>query len=131
MGEDEPLHGVFEPAARTLRLDLGAGVFHHMTVADPRWTRRFAAAASQAEVDVLNVRRRDRGAVRHLHHLVDAAARRVHLDAELAIGGAGVQTKTAMHATVEVELPRSQSGFFRYDGTIGHGSTGSTDRRAS
>ena len=84
--------------------------------------RRFAAAAGQAQVDVLDVGRRDGRAVGHLHHLVDAAARRIHLEAQLAIGRAGVQAKAAVDAAVEIELPRSQVVLFRYGDRVGHGS---------
>ena len=42
----------------------------------------------------------------HLHHLIDAPARRIHLDAEFAISRAGVQAETAVHAAVEIDLLR-------------------------
>ena len=46
------------------------------------------------------------GAARNLHHLIDAAARRVHFHVQFAIGGASVQTQSAMHAAVEIGLLR-------------------------
>ena len=51
----------------------------------------------------------DRRAARHLHHLINAAARRIHFDVQLAIGGAGVQAQPAVHALVEIGLARGAS----------------------
>ena len=58
----------------------------------------------------------NRLSIRHLHHLVNAASRRVHLDTELAIGGARLQAQAAMDTAVEVFLLRS----VRDDGKVGH-----------
>ena len=102
-----------EPAAVGVRFQFGARIFHHAAVAHARRAGRFAAPAGQAKADVLAVGIADGRAVGHLDHLVDAAARRIHLQAELTIGGAGVQTQAAMHAAVQVELPGSQIGLVR------------------
>ena len=51
------------------------------------------------------VRIADRLPFGDLHHLIDPAARRVHFNAKLTVGGARVQTKAAMHAPVEIGLP--------------------------
>ena len=102
-----------EPAPMRVRLQFGARIFHHAAVAYARRAGGFAAPAGQAKIDVLTVGLADSRAVGHLDHLIDAAARRIHLEAEFAIGGAGVQTQAAMHAAVQVELPRSQIGIFR------------------
>ena len=75
-------------------LDLRAGSLHQPAVLHAGRTRRFAAAARQTKIEMLDVRRIDlRCARSHLHHLVDAAARRIHLHAELAIRRAVVQTQ--------------------------------------
>ena len=85
-------------------LDLRARGLDQPAVLDPRRTGRFAGAAGQAQADVLDVGGRDGGPLLgHLHHLVDAAARRIHLQAQLAIGGAGVQAQAAVDAAVQVE----------------------------
>ena len=102
-----------EPAAVGVRFQFGARIFHHAAVGHARRASRFAAPAGQAKPDVLAVGIADGGSVGYLDHLVDAAARRIHFDAELAIGGAGVQTQAAMHAAVQIELPGSQIGLFR------------------
>ena len=89
-------------------LDLRAGRFDQPSVLHSRRARRFAAAARQAEIEMLDVRRIDLRCARcHLHHLVDAAARRIHLHAQLAIRGAVVQAQTAVDAAVEIRLLRS------------------------
>ena len=57
-----------------------------------------------------------------LHHLVDAAARRIHLHAQLAICRAGVQAETAMNATVQVEGLGLVGGMFKYGCRVCHDS---------
>jgi len=69
----------------------------------------------------------DRCAVRHLHHLINPAARGIHLQAQLAIGRTGVQTKTAVHAAVEVRL----LGTIKGDERVGHGSIDDSDQTYS
>ena len=57
----------------------------------------------------------------HLDHLVDAAARRIHLQPQFAVRGAGVQAQAAVDAAVQVEL-RGAGCSFRDDDTVCHGS---------
>ena len=68
-----------------------------------------------------------------LRHLEDAAARRIHLEAQFAISRTRVQAESAMDATVEIGLPRADLDFrrdflFRYGHRAGPGSTDSRDR---
>ena len=121
--EGQPAHLPREPAPVDLRFDLRPRILHHAAIAHARGAGRFASAAGQAQADVLHVGRRDRRAVGHLHHLVDAAARRIHLQTQLAIRRAGVEAEPAMHATVQVELARSGSDLFRCGYRVGHDST--------
>ena len=89
-------------------LDLRAGSFNQPAILHARRTRRFASAAREAEIQMLDVGRIDlRFARRHLHHLIDAAARRIHLDAQLAIRRAVVQAQAAVHTSIEIRLLRS------------------------
>ena len=55
------------------------------------------------------IRVRDGRAIGHLHHLINAAARRIHLDVQFAIGGARVQAQAAVDALVEIGLRRGAS----------------------
>ena len=48
----------------------------------------------------------DRLPFRHLNHLINPAARRIHLDAQFAVGRAGIQTKPAVDALIEIHLLR-------------------------
>ena len=111
--EDQVPQLAREPAAVRVRFQFHARIFHHAAVRHARGTGRFATAAGQAESDMFAVGIADGRTVGHLHHLIDAAARRIHLQAEFAIGGAGVQTQAAVYAAVQVELPGSQTGLFR------------------
>src|SRR5690349_11966157 len=93
------------PRAMDLGFDLRAGSLDQAAVLHTRRAGRFTGSARQAQVQMLNVGGVDLGLPGgHLHHLVDAAARRVHLDAKLAVGGAVVQAEAAMHTPVEVHL---------------------------
>ena len=65
-------------------------------------TRRLARPAAETEIEMTRVgRRRLQPALRHRAHQVQAAARRVHLLAEDAIGGALRQADAAVHARAE------------------------------
>ena len=48
----------------------------------------------------------DRLAGGDARHLIDTAARGIHFDAQIAIGGAGVQAQAAVDAAVEIDLMR-------------------------
>ncbi len=104
-----------EDTAGRAPLDLRARRLHQAPVLHARRAGRLAAPAGQAQADVLQIGAGDRRAIGNLHHLVDAAARRIHLQTELAVGRAGVETQAAMHAAVQVDLLRSipGPGFFR------------------
>src|SRR5439155_19838185 len=107
--------------------DLTAGRLYQTAVLHSRRTRRLAAATGQAQPDVLDVGRPDRHSIRYLHHLVNAAARRIHLHAQLAISGAGVQTEAAMDAAIEIGLLRA----IRYESKVCHGLTGVAGRTSA
>jgi hypothetical protein len=61
-------------------LNIGSRGFNQAAIFHARRTSRFAAAAGEAKVDVFFVSLSDRRAVCDLHHLVNAAAGRIHLD---------------------------------------------------
>ena len=124
MTEDEAAPQSRQPPWPGVRFDLRARVLYHAAVRHTRGTGRFAPAAGQAQVDVPYVGWRDGRALGHLYHLVDAAARRIHLQPQLAVRRAGVQAKPAVDAAVQIELPRPYTGSLRYGDTVGHGLRG-------
>ena len=105
MTKDQAAQPLLRPGPRILPLDLRPRRFNQLAVFDPRGAGRFARPAVQAQVHVADKTLADREpAFVHRDHLVDAPARRIHLHAQLAIGGARVQAQAAMHAAV-VMLP--------------------------
>src|SRR5947207_16012381 len=90
--EEEPAKGARERRALVIFLDLPPRRFDQAAVLDSRRARRLARAAVETQIDVPDktLAQRQPPAL-HLEHLVDPAARRVHLHAQLAIGGAAVQ----------------------------------------
>jgi hypothetical protein len=114
-----------KPPSRNLRLNLRPRILHHPAVWNSRRTRGFAPAASQAQVDMPQVRGRDGLALGHLNHLENPAAWRIHLEAEFPVGRAGVQAQPAVNAFVEVELLRPVHGcLLRYGHKVCPGSAG-------
>ena len=95
-----------EPRAPGICLDIGPGRFHQAPVLHTGRASALAAPACQAQVDMFPVRIADRLPFGNLHHLIDPAARRVHFNAELTVGGTRIQTESAMHAAVEIDLLR-------------------------
>ena len=128
--QQQPPAAFRQPAAARLRLDLLPRILHHAAVGHARGAGRFAAPARQAEPDVLDVGRGDRRPLGHAGHLVDAPPRGIHLQPQLAVGRAGVQAQAAVHAAVDIELPRSCNAMFRDGHRAGHGSRDWTDRTA-
>src|SRR5215470_2131358 len=98
MPENQAAHVPREKSSWAERFNLRAGVFHHAAVAHSGRTSRLAPTARQAKADMFHVGIRNRRAVGNLHHLVDATARGIHFQTQFAIGGAGIQTKSAMYA---------------------------------
>ena len=88
------------------RFDLRAGGLDQASVLDARGAGRFAAAAGQAQADMFLIGGRNGAAIRHLDHLVDSAARGIHLQSQLAIGRTGVEAETAVDTAVEIGLLR-------------------------
>jgi hypothetical protein len=88
--------------------DLGSPSFHQAAVFDPGWARRFTSAAGKAQFDMLDVRLGDGGAVGDLHHLVNSAARGIHLYVKLAISRAGVEAQSAVDALIQIAYGGSQ-----------------------
>ena len=101
--------------------DFGARGFHQPAVVHARRAGDLAAAAGQAQIDVFDVGRADGRARGDLGHLVDASARRIHLQAQLAIGGAGVQAQATMDAAVQIGLLGPIVRDLRYDCRAVHG----------
>ena len=101
---------------RTLEvaLDAGAGMLDELSVLDAGGAGRFAGAAVEAFVDVVDEGRGDgdmaplefvRGLnLRDVDHLVDAAARGVGFEVPEAIGGAGAETKAAVHTASVIRV---------------------------
>ena len=104
----QPAHG---PGAAAPGFNLLARGFDQAAVGDAAGAGRLAGAAPQAQADVRDVGIPQRhGAARYLDHLVDAPARRVHLDAQLAVRGTGVQAQPAMNAAVQIDGRRRGRG---------------------
>ena len=129
--ENQPAHPARKPPAAGIRLNLRARILHHASISHAGRAGGFAAPAGQAEIDMLPVGFSDGRAGGHLHHLVDAPARRIHLEAEFAVRGAGIETQPAVDAAVQIELTGSETGLFKYGCRVFHGSEGSTDQTGS
>ena len=87
--------------------DAGARVLHDPAVGDAGGADGLAVAALQALVEVADgVRRRVDAAFGQRAHQVEAAARRLRLEAGLDVGGAGLQAEAAVDAAREVRVGR-------------------------
>src|SRR5205823_10536809 len=95
--EEEPAKEARAQRAPVIFLDLPPGRFDQAPVLDSGRARRLASAAVETQVDVPDktLAQRQPPAL-HLDHLVDPAARRVHLDSQLAISRTTIQAKTAV-----------------------------------
>ena len=94
-----------QPGPLIVLLDLRARFLQQMSVLHAGGTRGLAIQAAETAVNVGNERIGQRQpALVNLQHLVDAAARRIHLRAQRAIGGAIVQTQAAVHA-LGIQVP--------------------------
>jgi hypothetical protein len=97
LAEAEPAQEARSQRPAIIPVDLGAGGFNQLAVLDARRAGGLAGAAIEAEVDVP-----DEGVGQpqppfvNQDHLVDAAAGRITLQSELAVGGAVVQAKPAV-----------------------------------
>ncbi len=86
--------------------NLRARALQQAAVRHTRWTSSLAIQAAEAAVNVGDERLAQRQtALVHLHHLVDAAARRIHLRAQRAIGRTLVEAQSAVD-TLGVQVPR-------------------------
>ena len=95
--------GAGRGGARRAAADLPARFLEHAAVGHARRAHRLARAAVEALVEVVEQRiAGPDAALGEAAHQVDAAARRVGLDLELAIGGAGGEAEPAVDAGVEV-----------------------------
>src|SRR5437016_357458 len=82
-----------------IRGNLPARGLDQASVFDTRGARRLTSAAVEAQVHVPHETLAQRQpAALDLDHLINASTRRIHLDAELAVGRASVQTKAAVDA---------------------------------
>jgi hypothetical protein len=68
------------------------------SVGDARRTRGDAREAAEAAIDVRQRLLQRQIVLEHVLHQEDASTRRIHFLAELAIGGTGGQTESAVHA---------------------------------
>jgi hypothetical protein len=93
-------------------------VFHELAVLDAGRAGGFAGAAVETFVNVIDERIGD-GKIAQLDvdHLVDAAARGIRFEIPEAVGGASVETKTAVDAASVVFVKGSRTG----NGERGHG----------
>src|SRR5439155_10556291 len=83
--------------------ELAARLFQHAPVGHARGTYRLARAAPEALIEMLHqLLARSDPALREPAHQVDASARRIRLDLELAIGRTRGETQAAMNAGVDV-----------------------------
>src|SRR3954451_24467490 len=87
--------------ARDLLLDQVAADVDELAVLHAGGTRRLAGTAGEATVEVQLRALRDRCALEHLLHEIDAAARAVELVAQQGIGRAGVEAEAAVHALAQ------------------------------
>src|SRR5262245_59834037 len=79
---------------------MGTGVVDEVHIVHPRRTRRHAAEAGQAAIDMLDdFAPRRLSVLQHLLGKVDAAARGIILFAEQLVGRTGRRTEAAMHAS--------------------------------
>src|SRR5271157_1768742 len=86
--------------------DLRACALQQASVGHTRWTSRLAIQAAEAAINMGDERLAQREpALVHLHHLVNAAAGRIHLRAQHSIGRALVQAQPAVD-TLGVQVPR-------------------------
>ncbi len=106
LSEHEVPDGPREPGPLRVGLDIGARGLDQTPILHSRRTGALASAASQAKVDVFPIGVADRLPFGYLHHLVNAAARRIHLDAQFPVRRAGVQAQAAVNALIQIGLPR-------------------------
>src|SRR5438876_8036310 len=103
--EKEPAQDTLEGGPAIIFLDLPACRLHQPPVFDAGRAGRLASPAIKTKIDVFDetLTQRQSSAL-HLDHLVDAAARRVHFQSQLAIRRAGVQAKPAVD-TLGIVVP--------------------------
>ena len=95
-----------QPRTLVVFRDLRTRPLQQAAVGDARRARGLAVQATKAAVDVRHERIAQRQpAFVHLHDLVDAPARRIHLRAQRAVRRALIETQPAVHAT-RVQIPR-------------------------
>src|SRR5262247_1015697 len=98
-------------SAHLLARELGARRLQELAEGHSGWAGRFAAAAAEAEIEMTREGRCEaHPPLRGRAHEVDAAARRVHLLAEHAIGRTLRQTNAAVDAGAETLHGRSIDG---------------------
>src|ERR1700704_5788636 len=107
------------PRTLVVTFDARASVFDELAVLHSGRAGGFASTAVEAFVDVIDERIGDRKIAQlDVDHLVDAAPRRIGFEIPEAVGGAGVETETAVDAASVVFIDGSRTG----DGERGHGS---------
>src|SRR3954467_867367 len=93
----EPAPEAIRGLAFHLGLDDVAADVHELPVLDSRGASRLARPAREAAIEVQLRAPRDRGALEHLLHEVDAPARAVELVAQEVVRRARRQAEAAMH----------------------------------
>ena len=104
VGQRLERHRPLQPVDRfalAVFLCVGAERCDQIAVFDPGRARGFTRLAAEAVVDVRQRVVELDLALEHLLHQEDAAAWRVHLLAELDVGGAGRQAEAAVHARLD------------------------------
>src|SRR5271157_3349374 len=99
-------NGALQPRPVIMLDDLRTGAFQQASIRHARRTSGLAVHAAETTVNMGDERVAQRQpALVHLHHLVDAATRGIHLRTQRAIGWTLVQTKPAVDA-LGVQVPR-------------------------
>ena len=125
MSENEPLHEPCYKGRFRVGRDFGPRGLDQPPVLHSGRTRGLTGAARQAEIDMLDVIVVDLHApFGDLDHLIDAPARGIHLDAQLAVGRASVEAEPTVDTLVEVALLGSVE-----EGEVGGGSHRKRERR--
>lgn len=108
-----------EPRAPVIALNAGAGMLDESSILDARGTGGLASAAVEAFIDVVDEGiRNGRGgvgmigelALRDVHHLVDAATRRIGFEIPKTISRTNVETKAAVNAARVVFVGGGRAG---------------------
>ena|SRR5438874_13511799 len=85
-------------------LYLCSGRLDHATIWNAGRASRFTTTASETQLEMVHIRRRDRRTIGDLVHLIDSTAWRIHFYTQFAVCGASIEAQTAVHAFVQIGL---------------------------